>query len=895
MKLKLLLLAFLILTGIASAQVCTGGPYTITSQPPSNCPFYGQNTLSVTNKILPANVMSHLAVNSDAMAQGAFNAGGTANGFTYPTIWASPGTDDNGNPLFYSPPTAPYYKFNASCTQTTGIQNAPAFRAPNNAPFNDTHRSDSSSSFFSDANIRIFDPSTNTIVGNYQANNSITPHTIGSCGATSPGAACTFVGGGACGQSSPNVFTSQDWGTPDGWNQRSGNEGSSGFAPMAGIVRSKELTDGVINHALILGLSCTGAYNGGLNHVFPSTLDTAHCQNTTPSEANNPPNGALFFLDYTPAQIAAMGLPNGPQKTILTTLSTYGGYIDVTAGGSAVGIIVFHESPMAYQLQTGGTLTTRTTGGGVTGMYVTGGTPDPAMAYLNGTVGCGSTSGTSDCKYNILLWNGIPLVNGTDVTHHMHIADPCVALGYAGQPGGCASSPVSTLSVVPTSFSYGNVQTGVPVNHTFVVTNSAVATVVVSSAPVTGAGFALASNGCGSLAPNASCNIVVTASPTVTGAMSGMLTINSNASNSVISVPLSGTGTQPTITINPPRIVFSPVTIGATGTIPQGFTDLFNTGTLNSTLWAIDTGSAPGNIAGVNNGTLSAANVDLSQGQLGMRVTQGISGGLATSVGSEVRTQATYGFGTYTCKLRSASTATTPGGAGSVTSGQISSCFEFINNSLTEIDQPEIEGQSPNLLEWTNFVNGAGNSQFTSTTPGFAPDQSSHTYGAAWSPNQIIFSVDGTPVSTHALNVPIAPTFALFNLWGTNSTSFGGPAVAGTRWMYISNFTYTPLSNEVFIYNTGSAPMTFTSVPAVSGPFTSTTTCPVSPTTLAVNASCKVTVTFVPTLTGVSTGTLTIASNSAGGTQLIPLSGTGNPSIVAPGGFLMQQAVLGVH
>ena len=45
--------------------------------------------------------------------------------------------------------------------------------------------------------------------------------------------------------------------------------------------------------------------------------------------------------------------------------------------------------------------------------------------------------------------------------------------------------------------------------------------------------------------------------------------------------------------------------------------------------------------------------------------------------------------------MRAASTSTTPNGSGYTVSGQISSGFIFVNNSQTEIDSPEIEGQNP--------------------------------------------------------------------------------------------------------------------------------------------------------------------------------------------------------
>jgi beta-glucanase (GH16 family) len=322
----------------------------------------------------------------------------------------------------------------------------------------------------------------------------------------------------------------------------------------------------------------------------------------------------------------------------------------------------------------------------------------------------------------------------------------------------------------------------------------------------------------------------------------------------------------------------------------------FGAGGLSS-LWAIDSGAAPGNIAGVNNGTFSTSNVDVSQGALGMTVSQGISGALATSVGSQVRSISNYGYGSYGCKMRAASTATSPLDTGAAVSGQVSSCLEFISNSLTEIDQPSIEGRLPNVLNWNNYINGIANSQLTSTTPAFAPDQAYHTYKALWQPGSIAFSVDGTVVSTHNLNIPISPAPALFNVWGTNSNFLGGTAVSGARAMYVDSFSFVPLSNTIYIYNTGTAPLKFTSVPAVTAPFSiSANTCPVSPATLPVGSNCSLAISFSPLITGPISGNLSLVTNSAVSPLLVPLTAAGGqPSVIPPSGFVLQQAVLGVH
>jgi hypothetical protein len=51
-----------------------------------------------------------------------------------------------------------------------------------------------------------------------------------------------------------------------------------------------------------------------------------------------------------------------------------------------------------------------------------------------------------------------------------------------------------------------------------------------------------------------------------------------------------------------------------------------------------------------------------------------------------------------------------------------------------------------------------------------------------------------------------------------------------------------------------------------------TNTCPAS---LAAGASCSISVTFTPNAATKQTGTLTITDNAKGGTQTVPLSGTG--------------------
>ncbi len=93
----------------------------------------------------------------------------------------------------------------------------------------------------------------------------------------------------------------------------------------------------------------------------------------------------------------------------------------------------------------------------------------------------------------------------------------------------------------------------------------------------------------------------------------------------------------------------------------------------------------------------------------------------------------------------------------------------------------------------------------------------------------------------------------------------------------------------VTITNTGSATLALNGI-AITGDFSETTTCGAS---LAAGASCAMSVTFTPTMTGARTGTVTITDNSATSPHVVALSGTG---IVPAGGTpagTYQVAVVG--
>lgn len=100
-----------------------------------------------------------------------------------------------------------------------------------------------------------------------------------------------------------------------------------------------------------------------------------------------------------------------------------------------------------------------------------------------------------------------------------------------------------TISVNPTSLSFGSVTDGSSASQGFTVTNTGNSTVAISGLNLTGTGYSILSGAAAvTLSPNQSTSVSVQFAPTTAGAANGAVNILSNATGSASSVSLSGTG-----------------------------------------------------------------------------------------------------------------------------------------------------------------------------------------------------------------------------------------------------------------------------------------------------------------------------------------------------------------
>ncbi len=236
--------------------------------------------------------------------------------------------------------------------------------------------------------------------------------------------------------------------------------------------------------------------------------------------------------------------------------------------------------------------------------------------------------------------------------------------------------------------------------------------------------------------------------------------------------PVPTHSTQPTS--NPPTTdppVSTPV--------PGSWSDDFSGGVLSSQ-WQANGGGRWG---------VAADHVDMSQGMLGLRLTQTRNAdGSFTSTGGEVQSLQTYGFGTYTWVARMSSTASTPNGPGNSVSGSSSGVFNFFNNSETEIDY-EVEGNHPNTVHMVTWHITLAPTVADASAPS---DTGFHEYKFVWYSDRIERYIDGAHVATQTTAVPVTPAYVMMNHWGTCCSSWGGPPTEGTRYMWVRSFSFVP-------------------------------------------------------------------------------------------------------
>ncbi len=415
------------------------------------------------------------------------------------------------------------------------------------------------------------------------------------------------------------------------------------------------------------------------------------------------------------------------------------------------------------------------------------------------------------------------------------------------------------LTANPTSLSFGSVQVGSNSSLSETVTNTGGSSVTISQVGISGTGFTLS----GITAPvtltaGQSATFSVKFAPAAAGSVTGNVTITSNASNSTLAIPLSGTGVAPgALTANPSSLSFGSVQVGSNSSLSETVT---NTGGSSVTISQVGISGTGFTLSGIT------APVTLTAGQsatFSVKFAPAAAGSVTGNV------TITSNASNSTLAIPLSGTGVAPGALGanpislsfgSVQVGSNSSLSETVTNaggSSVTISQVGVSG--------TGFTLGGITAPVTLTAG------QSATFSVKFAPTSAGSESGNVTVTSDASNptltIPLSGTGVAPGALGANpiSLSFGSVQVGSNQ------------SLSETVTNAGGSSVTISQVGISGTGFTlSGITAPV---TLTAGQSATFSVKFAPAAAGSVTGNVTITSNASNSTLAIPLSGTG----VAPG------------
>ena len=444
---------------------------------------------------------------------------------------------------------------------------------------------------------------------------------------------------------------------------------------------------------------------------------------------------------------------------------------------------------------------------------------------------------------------------------------------------GTGIAATKTLAVTPGTVTFVPQVVGTSSGFTQTVTvyNTGSAIVTFSSVTVSG-NFSLSNNCVGTLAPGtlvtpSSCTIGLQFTPSTSGARQGLLTITDDATSSPQKIVLNGLGITASqeISLSQTSVVFDQEVINTAS--PQMTVYYYNQSnvTVNFTsvvLTGADFTMANGCVTSISPNSVCNIKITFKPTAAGIRTgtivitdsapasprTINLSGtGVAAAAPAVTLTPSSLTFGNQTVGVASAVQNINVTNSGETSLGSISVSISGANVG----DFPQTNNCPITLVA------------------GF-----SCTIAVTFKPAALGARSASVSVSDTAAGSPQTVT-----LTGTGAQG-NGPAVTltppGLTFSNVPANTSSAVQSST-LQNTGLAALTITGIAptgGIPGDFSQTNNCPLSPSTLAVSASCTINVTFSPTSVIDQTAQISITDNAPNSPQALNLTGNGTAPAV---------------
>jgi hypothetical protein len=421
---------------------------------------------------------------------------------------------------------------------------------------------------------------------------------------------------------------------------------------------------------------------------------------------------------------------------------------------------------------------------------------------------------------------------------------------------GTGTSP-GLLLANPSSVSFSSLLVGNSQTQSVTLTNSGGTSVTVSQATTQGSSFSV--NGLTlpvTLPAGWSTSFSVIFAPQAAGAVNGNIAFASNASNSTLNLPLSGSGMAPgSLSPTPPSLNFGNVQTGNNQTLAESLTN--SGGSSVTVTQAVVTG--PGfTLNGLNlpltlapGQTSSSFNVVFAPQSAGAA-----SGALSL----------TSNASNPTLNIPLSGAGVTPGGLTANPSSFTFGNVQVGNNQTLSETVTNVGGSSVTMSQDT--VTGAAFAVTGLNPPVTLTSGQSITFSVIFTPLSVGSASGNLAVASNASN----PTLNV-SLLGTG-TAAGQLAVTPATLAFGSVVLATSANLPAQLGATG-ASVTVTSANVSSSEFTLSGLS--FPVTIPAGNNVQFTVTFTPQATGAASGTVSFASN-ASSSPMLSLSGTGAPT-----------------
>ncbi len=504
-----------------------------------------------------------------------------------------------------------------------------------------------------------------------------------------------------------------------------------------------------------------------------------------------------------------------------------------------------------------------------------------AVQLIVSSIALGGTNGsdytlTNNCPASLgtgvsctLTATFIPTAAGTR-TATVTVTDNATGKTQTVTLTGTGNSPTPTVTVSPASLTFAATAVGSSsLSQQVTIKNTSASTALtITSIALSGTNksdYSL-SNGCGtSLAAGASCTATLTFLPTASGTRTATLTVTDNANPATQTVSLTGTAAVPTVSVTPASLSLGNVMVGSTSAsqsvtiqntsaaVSLSITSLLLSGT-NASDYAVSNGCGSSLAAGASctatvtfTPTVAAARTaTLTLTDNASPATQTVSlSGTGTAIPTVTLSPSTLAFGNL--------------GVGSTSTAKTATLTNTSTTAALTVTSIALGGANAGDFTVTNTCG-------TSLAAG-----ASCTLTATFKPTVI-----GSRTATITITDNASPTTQTVSLTGTGTAPVPTVTVTPTTLHFGKLKVGSTLLKTVTVTNTStnaSAVLNFTSVKISSGlAFVQTNTC-----TAPLNAgqSCTITVTFLPTVTGLVSSSVTITDNASPKTQKVTLNGTG--------------------